>query len=238
VLPSPILPVAGWLVLTMGAGQDAASFQKTASITKSLRSRDAPLLSLLPTARDLHSSTSSAVFFPRRSEWLLEWLAQRLKEDEGPAGRAARTSTECWEFLLVLLQAADPPTVAGTLKRHGIVPLVARVMEELCTQERGAPGKLLDSVAEVLTVLRGIASNETSIAAGLKASPDVAAGILGAFLRVCRQMIGGGSGDGRVRQAWIDAVVDLWRGSIWGSANAKKVCALAFCRVVARADSE
>lgn len=208
------------------AWQDTASLPKTSSITKSLRSRDAPLLSLLPTARDLYHSSAAAsnVFFPRRNEWLLEWLAQRLKEDEGAAGRAARTSTECWDFLLELLRAADPPTVAGTLKRHGIVPLVAKVMEELRTREEyAAPGELLDRVAEVLTVLRGIASSESSIAAGLKASPEVAAGILGAFLRVCKQMVGAGE---QVQRMWVDVVVDLWRGSIWGSANAKKVCAL------------
>ena len=100
--------------------------------------------------------------------------------------------------------------------------LVAKVMKELRTQE-GAPRELLDKIAAVLTELRGIANSESSIAAALKASPEVAAGILGAFLTVCRRIIGSGA---RVEAVWVNAMVDLWRGSIWGSVNAKEVCAL------------
>ena len=197
--------------------QDAA-LQKTSSITKALRARDAPLLSLLPTARDLFSPTpTTAVFFPRRTEWLLEWLAQRLKEDEGASGRAARTAHECWDFLLELLRAVDSAVVAGTLKRHGIVPLVAKTMEAV----RGEDAGVLDGVAAVLGRVRELARVESSIAAALRSTPEVCAGILGAFLGVAREVVVNG---GRVEEMWVEAVVALWRGSIWGSANTKRVC--------------
>jgi hypothetical protein len=148
---------------------------------------------------------------------------QRLKEDEGAAGRAARTSRDCWEFLLELLHTVDPAIVAATLKRHGIVPIVAKMMEEV----RGTVGEevagLLDGVAAVLAALRQIAHSESSISASLKSSPEVCAGILGAFLMICRQLLERGM---LVDQTWVDAVVDLWRSSIWGSANSKKVWVL------------
>jgi hypothetical protein len=217
---APITSLSGQLLIPP-SGQ-GASPQKTSSITKALRSRDAPLLSLLPTARDLYFSTSTTVFFPRRNEWLLEWLVQRLKEDEGAAGRAARTSRDCWDFLLELIHTVDPAIVAVTLKRHGIVPLVAKTMEEV----RGMEGEedettgLLDGVAAVLLTLRGIAHTESSISASLKSSPEICAGILGVFLTICRQLLERGL---PVDQTWVDAVVDLWRSSVWGSANSKKV---------------
>ncbi|KAA8906110.1 Urb2/Npa2 family-domain-containing protein [Sphaerosporella brunnea] len=205
--------------------QTDVPLQKTSSITKALRSRDAPLLSLLPTARDLYSSTSTSVFFPRRNEWLLEWLVQRLKEDDGPAGRAARTSRDCWEFLLELLHTVDAGIFAATLKRHGIVPLVAKMIEEVRgaeSPEDGVAG-LLDGVAAVLARLRETAKQESSISASLKAAPEVCAGILGAFLAICRQLLERGL---PVDHRWVDAVVNLWRGSIWGNANSRKISAV------------
>jgi hypothetical protein len=163
------------------------------------------------------------IFFPRRNEWLLEWLVQRLKEDEGESGRQARTAKECWDFLRELLQAVEPVVVAGTLTRHGIVPLVAKMMgeaKEMTGETTEEVSELLDGMAAVLVLLRGIARSEASITASMRSTPEVCAGILGTFLEVYVILLGR---EVRVEQPWIDAVVDLWKGSIWGNADSKKV---------------
>ncbi|KAF8251268.1 hypothetical protein K440DRAFT_659035 [Wilcoxina mikolae CBS 423.85] len=195
---------------------------RTETLTKHLRSRDVPLLSVLSTARDLYTSTIQ-IFFPRRNEWLLEWLVQRLKEDEGEPGRQARTAKECWDFLRELLEAVEPVIVARTVMRHGIVPMVAKMMEEA----KGMAGEtteevsgLLDGMATVLALLRRIAQSQRFITAYMKSTPEVCAGILGDFLEVCWILLGC---EVQVEQRWIDAVVDLWKESIWANADSKKI---------------
>ncbi|KAF8545317.1 Urb2/Npa2 family-domain-containing protein [Trichophaea hybrida] len=195
---------------------------RTETLTKHLRSRDVPLLSVLSTAHDLYTSTIQ-IFFPRRNEWLLEWLVQRLKEDEGEPGCQARTAKECWDFLRELLEAVEPTIVARTVMRHGIVPMVAKMMGEA----KGMAGEtaervsgLLDGMATVLALLRRIAQSQRFITAYMKSTPEVCAGILGDFLEVCWILL---SREVQVEQRWIDAVVDLWKGSIWGNGDSKKI---------------
>ena len=165
------------------------------------------------------------VFFPRRDEWLLEWLTQRLREDDGEPGRRARCARECWEFFGELLRAVEPAVVAGTLKRHGVVALVAKTVEEAAAGvsddgERAA--RLLDAMFGVIALLRRLGQDEGSVAASMKSTPDMCAGILGGFLDICRMP------GMRVEREWVDTAVGLWRGSIWGSANNKKVGILQF----------
>lgn len=151
---------------------------------------------------------------------------QRLKEDEGESGRQARTAKECWDFLRELLQAVEPVAVAGTLTRHGIVPLVAKMMgeaKEMTGETTEEVSELLDGMAAVLVLLRGIARSEASITASMRSTPEVCAGTLGTFLEVYGILLGR---EVRVEQPWIDAVVDLWKGSIWGNADSKKVRSL------------
>jgi hypothetical protein len=179
----------------------------------------------------------------------LEWLAQRLKEDDGDAGRHARLSRECWDFLLEILQAVEPSAVAGILKRHGIVHLVARTVKEArisesdrkllrisddgqestsSATERGSPcspandstASLLEGISGVLVWLKQRGECESSIAATSRSTPEVCAGILGDFLAICVDLFARRE---TVDQVWVDSIVGLWKSSIWGSANSKKV---------------
>jgi hypothetical protein len=213
--------------------QQDLPLRKTTEITKALRSREAPLLSVLATARGLHAGAGAVgcgVFFPRRDEWLLEWLTQRLREDDGEPGRRARCAEECWEFLGELLRGVEPAVVAGTLKRHGVVALVAKTVEEARSGGESSPtagvsgrertARLLDAMFGVIVLLRRLGQDESSVAVSMKSTPDVCAGILGGFLDICQTL---GMREVQVEREWIDTVVGLWRGSIWGNANNKKV---------------
>lgn len=88
------------------------------------------------------------------------------------------------------------------------------------TEAGGNVAGLLDGMAAVLAHLRQVSQTESSIAASMKSTPEVCAGILGAFLVVCQKLLARGA---QVDRTWVEAVVDLWKGSIWGSANSKKV---------------
>ncbi|KAI5820155.1 Urb2/Npa2 family-domain-containing protein [Pyronema omphalodes] len=197
---------------------DTNDTQKTSSITKLLRTRGTPLLTLLPTARDLYNGTNE-LFFPRRNEWLLEWLVQRLKEDEKEAGRAARAALECWSFLGELLEAVEPSVVAGTLRRHGFVPLVAKTMEEIKAGDIEGTTGLLQEITQVLGVLKKIAGKESYVAAAMKGSPEACSAILGGYLDVAVKLL---EGEQEVDHSWTEAVTELWRGSVWGVSNVKK----------------
>lgn len=207
---------------------EKASPSSAAAVTKRLRSRDVPLLSLLPEARLLLSSSSdhgdSDLFFPRRREWLLEWLVQRLKEDDD---RDARTAAESWAFLAALLRTVAPAAVAATLKRHAIVPLVAKAMAEIGVEAdaagagEGPVTRLLDEMLlGVVRLLLDVAGRGNSaVAAAVRAPPETAAAVLGAFLHVARRRCTHGA---PLKHSWLLAAVELWESSIWGSGHAKK----------------
>ena len=199
----------------------------SAAVTKRLRSRDVPLLALLPEARLLFASSSdshdSDLFFPRRGEWLLEWLVQRLKEDDD---RAARTAADSWALLAALLRSVAPAAVAATLKRHAIVSLVAKTMAEIgdaahADDGDGRVARLLDQMLlGVVRLLLDVGGRGNgAVAAAVRAAPETGAAVLGAFLRVARHRCAHGA---PLNPAWLLAAAELWEGSIWGSGHAKK----------------
>ena len=66
---------------------------KTTDLTKQLRSRNSgqTLLSLLDLAQRLfygigEDGTILNVYFPKKEGWLVEWVVQRLREEEGDGG--------------------------------------------------------------------------------------------------------------------------------------------------------
>ena len=66
---------------------------KTSDLTKQLRSRNSgrTLLSLLGLAQQLfygigEDGTILNVYFPKKEDWLVEWVVQRLREEEGDGG--------------------------------------------------------------------------------------------------------------------------------------------------------
>lgn len=66
---------------------------KISDLTKQLRSRNSgqTLLSLLGLAQQLfygigEDGTILNVYFPKKEGWLVEWVAQRLREEEGDGG--------------------------------------------------------------------------------------------------------------------------------------------------------
>lgn len=66
---------------------------KASDLTKQLRSRNSgqTLLSLLSLAQQLlygirEDGTILNVYFPKKEDWLVEWVVQRLREEEGDGG--------------------------------------------------------------------------------------------------------------------------------------------------------
>ncbi|KAI5838030.1 hypothetical protein DFP73DRAFT_280245 [Morchella snyderi] len=106
--------------------------QKTAEITKHLRSHDVPLTALLPFALRILDNTGGKeneknIYFPQKEDWLLEWLVQRLRQDDSCAPEA-RCDPEFWVFLLRLLPMS--PSAGGILKKHNILQLISKALSE------------------------------------------------------------------------------------------------------------
>lgn len=206
-------------------------------LTKSLRARDQRLLSLLPIARELFDGKLN-IYFPQRNEWLLEWLAQRLKEEDDPAARA---SPESWRLLRNLLGAVgDWNAVAAILKRHSVVAAVARAFAELRKrlgeeeyatpremalgqeeEEEEAVVQTLRGVMEVLETLREPARKNGAMIVATKMPVESSAALLGDFFAVCEVFLGRMIS---IENGWVDNVLWLWRSSVWGNPNTKKVC--------------
>ncbi|KAI5777208.1 Urb2/Npa2 family-domain-containing protein [Geopyxis carbonaria] len=214
--------------------------ERTSQITKTLRSRNLPLPQLIHSAEKLHSSPSllppNNSFFPRRNEWLLEWIVQRLKEDDDAPGYQARTTPGTWKFLNRLFESVGPADVACTLKRHGIVGTVARLMMELQIDQHesnvdfgfvSTEGSLfetnvvevLDSVSDVLSCLEAM-FQKGSMMALTKAPIETIAGMMGDFFKICQKLL---SADFSIKEQWVDTVIELWRNSIWGFSNPSRI---------------
>ncbi|PWW77915.1 hypothetical protein C7212DRAFT_356767 [Tuber magnatum] len=103
------------------------TLNSTVEITKYLRSRDAPLPSLLSFAEKVLQD--SKVFFPRKEEWLLEWLVQRLGE-KGEGNATARCNPRFWGMLLKLLRIPSHASVATILKKHSFLQVVGKTLFE------------------------------------------------------------------------------------------------------------
>jgi len=69
------------------------------------------------------------VFFPRKEEWLLEWLVQRLGE-KGDGSAAARCNPKFWGMLLKLLRASSHNSVTTILKKHSFLQAVGKTLSE------------------------------------------------------------------------------------------------------------
>lgn len=110
-------------------------------------------MSLLPVARSILESRKlggSGVYFPQKEEWLLEWVVQRLREDDDAGApeyetpllpilslhitylisfnARARCNPEFWEFILHLLPAST--SAATILKKHNILQLISKTFYE------------------------------------------------------------------------------------------------------------
>lgn len=132
----------------------------------------------------------------------------------------------------------DTASIAGTLKRHGIVASVARVMSELrsdlCKRSAASSSSarveagleaakiaaLLAAVTKTLDFLREIAKAEISILVALRITIETSATILGDFLAVCEHLLRANS---KLEQSCLLAVTSLWTTSIWGNSDYRKV---------------
>ncbi|EPS43030.1 hypothetical protein H072_2979 [Dactylellina haptotyla CBS 200.50] len=133
----------------------------TAALTKSLRDKATPLLDLIPTAQSLYR-TDTAVFFPGKEEWLVEWLVERLA---GEAASDGRLSLKAWNTLLDLLNSPNlnPNVASAILRRHKFVAIVAKTLSEAVARYQSNHGKPLyfnDGVED--TDMRDAASSASS----------------------------------------------------------------------------
>lgn len=83
--------------------------------------------------------------------------------------------------------------------------------------------ELLRSVgAVVLYLQRNMAegTREGNVVAVLRGPPEVAAQILGSYLMSCHSLVQNELG---LDEDCIGAVVNVWRGCVWGNPNSKKV---------------
>ncbi|KAG0637847.1 hypothetical protein HOY80DRAFT_888893 [Tuber brumale] len=103
------------------------TLNSTVEITKYLRSRDLPLPSLLSFAERVLQDNK--LFFPRKEEWLLEWLVQRLGE-KGDGSVSARCDPKFWWMLLKLLRTSSHASVATILKKHSFLQVVGKTLSE------------------------------------------------------------------------------------------------------------
>ncbi|CAZ84056.1 unnamed protein product [Tuber melanosporum] len=103
------------------------TLNSTVEVTKYLRSRDLPLPSLLSFAERVLQDNK--LFFPRKEEWLLEWLVQRLGE-KGDGSVSARCDPKFWRMLLKLLRTSSHASVATILKKHSFLQVVGKTLSD------------------------------------------------------------------------------------------------------------
>ncbi|KAK6528691.1 hypothetical protein TWF694_003934 [Orbilia ellipsospora] len=108
----------------------------TVTLTKSLRDKSKPLLDLIPAANSLYRG-NSAVFFPRKEEWLVEWLVERLREEASPD---ARLSLAIWNTLYDLLKRPnlDLDATSSILRKHKFVDILIKTLSEASARFYGS----------------------------------------------------------------------------------------------------
>ncbi len=154
----------------------------------------------------------------------------------------ARISPDFWQFLLQLLRSCSTTIVASVLKRHGLSTTLAKTFQELASgaddifstpRESASPVddnvevgaidrtvRLLDAITAMLRYLHELGNTEASIRAVLRGTPEVCSVVLGSFLRTLTELVERGQS---IHEYWVDTVLGLWRGSVWGNPNFKKV---------------
>lgn len=100
------------------------------------------------------------------------------------------------------------------------MPLVGKTVEEIKAGGTEGTAGLLQQITQVLGVLKQIAGKESYVAAAMKGSPEACAAILGGYLEVAGKLL---AGEQEVDNSWTEAATELWRGSVWGVSNVKKV---------------
>lgn len=96
---------------------------------------------------------------------------------------------------------------------------------ETSTMERTAPGllELLKSVGMVLLFIQhnwAAGSREGNAVTALRGSPEIGAQILGSYLEASQVLVQYGL---HLEENLTRAVVNIWRGCVWGNPNLKKV---------------
>ncbi|RPA95951.1 hypothetical protein L873DRAFT_1696063 [Choiromyces venosus 120613-1] len=125
------------------------TLNSTVEITKYLRSRDLPLPNLLSFAEKVRQDNK--VFFPRKEEWLLEWLVQRLGE-KGDGSARARCNPAFWRMLLKLLHDSSQASIATILRKHSFLQVVGKTLSEAKALPVAVVGGALEGGEGVLDI--------------------------------------------------------------------------------------
>lgn len=98
---------------------------------------------------------------------------------------------------------------------------IGKMMKELrADSDATSVSALLAAVTRTLDCLKEISKLEISIMVALRITMETSATIIGDFLAVCEKLL---EDSAAVEESWSLAIVALWKTSVWGNSDSKKV---------------
>ncbi|ODQ52739.1 hypothetical protein SAICODRAFT_19536 [Saitoella complicata NRRL Y-17804] len=192
------------------------------SVTRHLRDRSVPIEDQLVYANRLFTNDIN-VFLPRKEEFLLEWIFDRLCEDgvggksfsASKSGKKARLLEESWVFVADVFQhemVSDSARVI-VFRKAPFIAFISSVLNELTTLTFEEVAKLCPVLQRALSILYGGASPVTS-----RSGIDSGITLYANLLSLCAKYP-----DSEAVDVLGDEVESLFRTSLYGQANQKKI---------------
>jgi hypothetical protein len=172
--------------------------QSAELVTKSIRSKLNPLEAQLHNARNLLDGTTN-VFLPRKEEFILDWLLEKLKGDKkqmynshndrgADFRRTGEVQADLWKLLVDLwkCEGLDLISRTGCFRRHNFAGILFDTLEDLGQRPEGERICVMEAMEQAL---EGMLQRNSGVK--IRPQPEQTTEIFGRSLYLVNQLSAG-----------------------------------------------